>query len=194
MYLIKRSFDLIFSILLVTILSPLLLFIAILIKITSEGPAIFKQKRLGKNGQVFTIYKFRTMVENAEKIGAGIYIRENDKRITRLGRILRKTSLDEVPQLFNIIKNEMSFVGPRPPLPYHPYKYEDYSNEQKLRFTVLPGITGCSQIKVRNNASWDEKIKLDIEYVKKHSLLLDLKIIIITVYVVIKRKNIYKHK
>lgn len=191
MYLIKRFFDLLFSLIFIIVLSPLLLMISSLIKITSTGSVLFKQKRIGKYGKTFTIYKFRTMIENAEDIGSGIFIRNNDQRITKVGCFLRSTSLDELPQLFNIIKGEMSFVGPRPPLVNYPYKYMNYDDEQKLRFSVLPGISGYAQIKGRNKLSWEEKIKLDLEYINGFTLCLDIKIILLTIYKVIAREGIY---
>lgn len=194
MKIIKRIYETIIAITLIILLCPLMVLISLLIKLTSKGPVFFNQERLGKNGHIFIIYKFRTMVINAENFGSGIYTNESDNRITKIGRFLRKTSLDELPQLFNIIKGQMSFVGPRPPVPYHPYKYEDYTDEQRLRFTVLPGITGYAQILGRNSLSWDERIELDVYYVKNKSLLLDLKIIFLTFISVIKKENIYNHK
>src|SRR5699024_1422348 len=121
-------------------------------------------KRLGENGKKFEIYKFRTMIENAEKMGTGIFTSDEDPRITKVGHFLRKTSLDELPQIINIIKGEMSFVGPRPPVPYHPYKYDDYNEIQKKRFTVKPGVTGMAQVYGRNTLSWDERIEHDVKY------------------------------
>lgn len=142
---IKRILDFILSLLATIVLSPLFLVIAIIIKIDSRGPTFFLQERLGKDGKVFKIIKFRTMIPNAEKIGDGLKVKtESDNRITRIGKILRKTSLDELPQLINVIKGEMSIVGPRPPVTYHPHKYEEYREEQKIRFKVRPGITGFS--------------------------------------------------
>lgn len=158
---IKRIFDIVISIMALVILSPLLLIIGLAIKIGSKGPIFFTQKRLGKNGKEFNIYKFRTMVDNAENMGRGIFITESDNRITNIGKILRITSLDELPQLINVIKGDMSIVGPRPPLTYYPYVYDDYDFEKKQRFNVRPGITGYAQIKGRNNLNWNEKIKLE---------------------------------
>ena len=190
---IKRILDFILSLLATIVLSPLFLVIAIIIKIDSRGPTFFLQERLGKDGKVFKIIKFRTMIPNAEKIGDGLKVKtESDNRITRIGKILRKTSLDELPQLINVIKGEMSIVGPRPPVTYHPHKYEEYREEQKIRIKVRPGITGLAQIRVRNSASWDERIKIDIEYVDKISFTMDIKIVLKTVVKVFKKDNIYK--
>lgn len=189
---IKRILDFILSLLATIVLSPLFLVIAIIIKIDSRGPTFFLQERLGKDGKVFKIIKFRTMIPNAEKIGDGLKVKtESDNRITRIGKILRKTSLDELPQLINVIKGEMSIVGPRPPVTYHPHKYEEYREEQKIRFKVRPGITGLAQVRVRNSASWDERIKIDIEYVDKISFTMDIKIVLKTVVKVFKKDNIY---
>ncbi len=192
MRLIKRVLDFILSLIILIILSPLLLIIAVIIKLDSEGPILFKQERLGKDGKVFLIYKFRTMVDNAEKKGTGLFTNENDPRITKIGKFLRKTSLDELPQLINVLKGEMSIIGPRPPVPYHPYKYEDYSDEQRLRFTVLPGITGYAQVSGRNEIEWDQRIEYDVYYAKNWSLFLDLKIIFRTIKIVFKKEGIYR--
>lgn len=189
----KRILDFILSLIAIIILSPIMIIIAIIIKIDSKGPIFFKQERLGKNGKVFKIFKFRTMVVNAEHIGDGLKVKsENDNRITKIGKVLRKTSLDELPQLINVIKGEMSLIGPRPPVTYHPHKYDEYSEEQKKRFEVRPGITGLAQVKVRNFATWDERIEIDIEYINKVSLINDIKILFSTVISVLKKEKIYK--
>lgn len=188
---LKRIIDFIFSIILTIVISPLLIIIAILIRLDSKGRAIFKQERLGKNGEVFEIIKFRTMVKDAEKIGTGLSTYEWDPRVTRVGKHLRKFSLDELPQLFNIIKGDMSIIGPRPPVPYHPRTYEEYSEEQKLRFSVRPGITGYAQVKGRNSLTWDERIEYDIRYVKKLTFILDLKIFFLTIFKVFASKDIH---
>lgn len=189
---IKRLLDFVISLLGIIILSPILIIIALLIRLTSKGPAFFLQERLGKNGKVFRIIKFRTMVVNAEHIGSGLKINsEEDNRITKVGKVLRKTSLDELPQLINVIKGDMSIVGPRPPVTYFPHEYKDYTDEQKKRFEVRPGITGLAQVKVRNSATWDERINIDIEYVKKVTFIGDVKIILKTVGQVLKKENIY---
>lgn len=188
----KRVLDFLLSLIAIIILSPVLLIIAIVIKIDSKGPVFFLQERLGKDGKVFKIIKFRTMVVNAEKIGDGLKVKsENDDRITKVGKVLRKTSLDELPQFINVLKGDMSIVGPRPPVTYHPHKYEEYSDEQRKRFEVRPGITGLAQVRVRNSASWDDRIKIDVEYTEKISFIIDIKIFFETFLNIIKRKNIY---
>lgn len=190
-YYIKCVIDFILAVIGLVILSPLFLIIAILIKLDSKGPVFFLQDRLGKDGKVFKIYKFRTMVDGAINMGAGLRTDVGDSRITKVGNILRKTSLDEIPQLINIIKGEMSFIGPRPPVPYHPYEYDEYSAEQKKRFSIRPGISGYAQVELRNSGTWDERIELDLKYVKKMSFSFDLYIFFKSIWVVIKRKNIY---
>lgn len=187
----KNIFDYIGAAVGLILLSPIFIAVGILIKIDSKGPILFKQERLGKDGKVFTIYKFRTMVENAEKMGDGIFIYEGDNRITKLGDFLRRTSLDELPQLINILLGDMSFVGPRPPITYYPWKYEEYEERKKQRFKMKPGITGLAQIKGRNDLEWDEKIEYDIEYLRNFTFFLDLKILYKTFFSVMEKKNIY---
>lgn len=179
---IKRIFDLCICTVSMLILCPLFLVIGISIKMTSSGPVLFLQKRIGKDGKSFNIYKFRTMVENAENIGDGLIVKEEtDSRITLVGRYLRKTSLDELPQLINILNGTMSLIGPRPPVLYHPYDgYMNYPNWAKKRFKVRPGITGLSQVILRNSATWGERIKIDNTYVDKLSFMLDIKIFFAT--------------
>lgn len=191
----KRILDFILSLIAIIILSPVFLIIAIAIKIDSKGPIFFLQERLGKDGKVFKIIKFRTMVVNAEHIGDGLKVKsEKDNRITKIGKILRKTSLDELPQFVNVLKGDMTIIGPRPPVTYYPYKYEEYTEEQKNRFNVKPGITGLAQVKVRNSVSWDERIKIDLLYVKKVTFLSDIKIAILTFISVFNKKGIYIEK
>lgn len=193
---LKRLIDICGSLFGLVILSPLFIIIAISIKLTSEGPVIFKQERLGKDGKVFKIYKFRTMVVNAENIGDGLTVKsESDSRITKVGRILRKTSLDELPQLFNVLVGHMSLVGPRPPVTYHPYDgYNSYPNWAKKRFNMRPGITGLAQVKVRNSTTWDERIKVDNEYIDKFNIWFDIKILFLTIKSVFKSQNIYSNE
>lgn len=193
-YAVKEIADKIFAFLLILIFLPLFIVIAISIKLDSKGPVIFKQQRLGRYGKPFTIYKFRTMVDNAENIGSGIYTSQNDFRITKVGKVLRKTSMDELPQLFNILKGDMSFIGPRPPLVDHPYEYNAYNEKQKQRFKILPGITGYAQAFGRNSIRWPERIEMDIYYYKNFSLLFDVKIFIKTISTVITSKGTYSNR
>lgn len=179
---VKRFLDVTASFLGLVLLSPLLLAVSILIKIDSRGPVIFRQKRIGRNGKVFEIYKFRSMCVGAEKTGSGVYSGKGDARVTRIGKILRATSIDELPQLLNILKGEMSFVGPRPPLTYHPWKYEEYTDFQKRMFEVRPGITGWAQVNGRKDVEWHKRIELNVWYVDHMSLLLDIKIMFMTAF------------
>ncbi|GAA0343305.1 sugar transferase [Oceanobacillus oncorhynchi subsp. oncorhynchi] len=187
----KRTLDLILALALAIPLGVVGIIVAILIKLDNKGAIFFKQERVGKNGKVFKIYKFRTMIENAMNVGSGLSTFEGDPRVTKVGSLLRKTSLDEIPQLINVIKGEMSFVGPRPPVPYHPKKYEDYSNKDKKRFTVRPGITGYAQVKGRNSLTWAERFVFDNEYVDSQNLWLDIKIVFLTFHKIIKSENIH---
>lgn len=185
----KRAIDIIFSALLIIILSPLMLAIAVAVRIETPGAAIFKQQRLGKGGKVFTILKFRSMCLNAEATGTGVYSGEGDPRVTKTGRFIRATSLDELPQLFNIFAGQMSFIGPRPVLTYHPWPLSEYTEEQKRRFAVRPGITGYAQINGRKQTPWVTRIKYDLQYVDNFSLLTDIKILFLTVRKVFKRED-----
>ncbi len=189
----KRAIDLIGSLLGLVVLSPLLIVVAIWIKLDSKGPVFFYQERLGKNGETFNIIKFRTMVENAENIGSGLFTKsQDDPRITKSGSFLRKTSVDELPQLLNVLLGEMSLVGPRPPVTYFPYKgYISYPPWEKIRFTMRPGITGLAQVEVRKAKDWDERIKLDIEYVNNFNILLDFKILFHTVQKITHSEDVY---
>jgi len=193
---IKRLIDLAGGLIGLIVLSPLLLVISILIKLTSRGPVFFKQERLGKNGKVFSIIKFRTMVVNAEKIGDGLSVKsETDPRITRIGKYLRATSLDELPQLINVVLGQMSLVGPRPPVTYYPYDgYANYPDWAKTRFKMRPGMTGLAQVTVRNAVSWDERIKVDNIYIERFDIILDCKILLKTLIRILKPKNIYMDK
>ena len=182
---VKRFLDVTASFLGLVLLSPLLVAVSILIKIYSRGPIIFRQNRIGRNGKVFEIYKFRSMCVGAEKTGSGVYSGKGDARVTRIGKILRATSIDELPQLLNILKGEMSFVGPRPPLTYHPWKYEEYTDVQKRMFGVRPGITGWAQVNGRKDVEWHKRIELNVLYVDHMSLLLDIKIMFMTAFKVL---------
>lgn len=193
--LLKRFFDVVFSFLGLVILSPVFIILAIIIKLTSKGPVIFKQERLGINGTVFKMYKFRSMVMNAENMGTGLFNYENDPRVTAVGRVMRKTSLDEIPQLINVLKGDMSFVGPRPAVTYELGDYETLNKRYKKRFTVVPGITGLAQVCGRNNISWDEKVNFDNQYIDEFQtkgVLLDFIIIVKTFVNVFCSKDIYE--
>lgn len=186
---LKRFFDILAAALALVVFSPLLAVVAILVRATSEGPAIFRQQRIGKDGKVFEIYKFRSMCVGAEQTGTGVYSGKGDMRVTKIGKILRATSIDELPQLVNILKGDMSFVGPRPPLTYHPWNYEDYSETQLRMFEVRPGITGWAQVHGRKDVEWNHRIELNVWYVDHMSLLLDLKIMFLTFYKVLKNAD-----
>lgn len=193
---IKRLIDFFGSLIGLIILLPFLVFISIIVKSTSKGSIFFKQERLGRDGKIFKIIKFRTMVVGAEKMGDGLCVNnEDDIRITKIGRILRATSLDELPQLWNVIVGDMSLVGPRPPVTYHPYNgYDGYPVWAKLRFKMRPGITGLSQIIVRNAVSWEKRILIDVKYITNFNMLLDFKILFMTVQKVYYRESIYADK
>jgi lipopolysaccharide/colanic/teichoic acid biosynthesis glycosyltransferase len=181
---IKRILDLLLAIILLVLTLPVLLVAAILIKLTSKGPILFKQNRPGKNKKIFTIYKFRTMSVELTKNGRALLDKE---RLTFIGKVLRVTSIDELPQLINIIKGEMSFIGPRP------FLINDlgtYTSEQEIRFNVLPGITSWTAINGRNNLTIQQKYNLEIFYVQNISLKLDLLIFIKTILLVFSFKNV----
>lgn len=190
---VKRFIDVLGSGIGLLLLSPLFIIISILIKVTAPGPVFFMQERLGKDGKAFKIIKFRTMVVNAEKQGDGLFVYgTDDLRITRIGKILRKTSLDELPQLVNVFKGDMSLVGPRPPVTYFPYDgYDNYPDWAKKRFDMRPGITGLAQVKTRTTAPWDDRILIDNKYVETFSVIFDVKILFQTVLAVLGNKNIY---
>ena len=184
---LKRLLDVVFSSIGLILASPFMILIAILIKTTSTGPVFFLQERLGKKGKVFKIIKFRTMIVNAENIGTGVKVDgKEDARITKVGRFLRATSFDELPQLINVLKGDMSMVGPRPPVTYHPYKgYDNYPDWAKPRFEMRPGMTGLVQISTRSKASWDDRMRIDLEYIEKFNLLFDIRIILGTIKTVL---------
>jgi len=180
----KRAFDLIVTVPAIIVMSPLMAVISVLVMINLGSPVIFRQKRPGLNGKPFTIYKFRTMNDDRDAEGN---LLPDDKRITYLGKLLRKFSLDELPELWNVIKGDMSLVGPRPLLmEYLPY----YTKRERIRHSVRPGITGLSQINGRNYLNWDERLEMDVQYVKKISFLLDIKIIFNSIILTIFAKNV----
>ncbi|WP_053396886.1 sugar transferase [Vibrio nereis] len=172
----KRFIDVLFSIIGLVLLSPILLVLSFIIR-SDGGPALFRQVRVGLHGKEFEIFKFRSMIINAEQLG-GYSTQSNDLRITNIGKIIRKTSLDELPQLFNVLKGDMSLVGPRPNVPAQREEYDKLQWEK--RNSVLPGITGLAQATLRSKATWQERFELDIEYVNKSSLHYDFYIILLT--------------
>jgi lipopolysaccharide/colanic/teichoic acid biosynthesis glycosyltransferase len=181
---LKRAIDFTISGILLIVLSPLLLAVTIIIYLTMGRPAVFRHRRPGLHEKIFTLYKFRTMTDDRDKDGN---LLPNEERLTRAGRIIRKLSLDELPQLWNVLKGDMSLVGPRPLL----FDYlEHYSPKQRRRHDVIPGISGWAQVNGRNAISWEQKFELDVWYVDNFSIMLDLKIILMTVYKVIKRESI----
>ena len=181
---IKRILDFIISLIALIVFSPIMIIVAIIVYIKLGSPIIFKQDRPGKDGKVFKMYKFRTMLDSYNKFGEAL---PDEERLTTFGKILRSTSLDELPELINVIKGDMSLVGPRPLLVEY---LELYSEEQNRRHDVRPGITGWAQVNGRNSISWDEKLNLDVEYVDNLSFILDIKILFLTVYKVFKRDGI----
>lgn len=182
---IKRAMDFLVAVILLTVLSPLMLLAATLIAVNRDGPILFKQKRPGKDGKIFTVYKFRTMsTALIDRNGKEL---SDFERMTRIGKILRKTSIDELPQLFNIIKGDMSFIGPRPLLTEY---LGLYSPEQMRRHEVLPGISGWAQVNGRNTLTWEQKFAYDIYYVDHYSFLMDIKIFFKTVENVLRQDGI----
>ncbi len=194
---LKRAFDIIVCSIALIVLLPVWIAVAIAIKCDSKGPVLFGQERLTKNGRIFKMYKFRSMVVNAESMGAGLFNYENDPRVTKVGRFLRNTSIDELPQLWNVLKGDISLVGPRPCVTYELGDYETLNKRYKKRFQVRGGITGLAQVKGRNENSWDEKVGYDNEYIdlfQKQGFLLDIKILFWTVAKVFKKQDIYEEK
>lgn len=190
---VKRIFDLVSSLIAVVILIPVWIVIAIAIKVDTKGPVFFKQGRRTKDGRVFQMLKFRSMVVDAEKQGTGLFSYDNDPRVTKVGAFLRRTSLDELPQFFNVIMGDISVVGPRPCVTYELGDFDTLNKKYKKRFQVKGGITGLAQCKGRNENSWDEKVTLDGEYVdlfRKEGVWIDIKILWWTVTKVFQSSNI----
>lgn len=194
---IKRAFDILSSGILIVLLTPLWILISIAIKLDSEGPVFFKQGRRTKDGRVFQMLKFRSMVVNAEHMGTGLFNYENDPRVTKVGRKLRDSSLDELPQLFNIFMGDMSVVGPRPCVTYELGDFDTLNRKYKKRFQVKAGLTGLAQIKGRNDISWDEKVTYDNEYVdmfNRIGFLADIQIGIESMFQAFRHEKIYEKK
>jgi lipopolysaccharide/colanic/teichoic acid biosynthesis glycosyltransferase len=169
-----RAFDLLLAALLLAVTAPLLALAALAIRLESRGPVFYRQRRIGKDGVPFELWKLRTMVPGAEQMGAGIYVLEGDPRITRTGRLLRRFSLDELPNLVNVLKGDMAIVGPRPTVQE---QVDRYTDRQRRRLEVKPGITGWAQINGRTSLPWPERIELDVWYVEHRSVRLDLRIL-----------------
>lgn len=189
-FIIKDILDRILSLLILIILSPLFLIFSILIKLDSMGPVFFIQERVGKDGKIFKIIKFRTMYVGAEEKTKGKYIDEINPYLTKIGKFLRRWSLDELPELINVLKGEMSLVGPRPTLKYQVEKYDEI---QRRRLSVKPGITGWAQVNGRNRIPWNERIKLDLWYIENWNLLLDFIIILKTIFVIFKKESVFSN-
>lgn len=177
----KRFFDIVLAILALILTSPIMLITAIAIKLESKGPVIFVQKRVGKNGKVYDMYKFRSMCVGAEQQEGGVFCTKGDARVTKVGAFIRATSIDELPQAVNILKGEMSIIGPRPVLTYYPKNWEDYTEEELKRFEVLPGITGWAAVHGRKTNTVEARFAYDNYYVENLSMWLDIKIFFMTI-------------
>ncbi len=188
---LKPVADFLIALTALLLLSPLFLLVAIAIRLDSKGSAFFLQERLGLHGRVFKVYKFRSMSQGVNKMSGG-KLYENDPRITKIGAFIRKTSIDELPQLINILRGEMSFIGPRPPVTYFPKKYSEYNDFEKKRFDVKPGISGLAQIRCREIHDWDINIPIDVEYVENFSMKNDCILFLKSLLTFFKTDNIYR--
>ncbi len=185
----RRAFDLILSASALLVCAPLLIAAMIAIRLESKGPAIYRQRRVGRDGRQFDLLKLRTMVDGAERLGAGLAVNEDDSRITRVGALLRRTSLDELPNLINVLRGEMSIIGPRPTIPI---QVAQYDARQRRRLEVKPGITGWAQVNGRASLPWSERIELDLHYIEHRSLTLDIAILSRTLRLVLSGEGLYK--
>jgi lipopolysaccharide/colanic/teichoic acid biosynthesis glycosyltransferase len=186
---IRRAVDIVISALVLVLAAPVLAMAMVAIRLESRGKAIYRQRRIGRDGHPFDVLKLRTMVDGAEHIGAGLAVNENDSRITRVGALLRRTSLDELPNLVNVLRGEMSLIGPRPTLAV---QVEQYSERERGRLALKPGITGWAQVNGRTTLPWAQRIELDLYYIEHRSLALDLKILWRTVAMVLGGAGLYK--
>ena len=189
--LIVRAFDLAIAVLALVLTGPVLLAAIVAIRVETPGSPIYRQRRVGKDGEPFDLLKLRTMVSGAEEIGAGLAVNEGDPRITRVGGWLRRFSLDELPNLINVLRGEMSIVGPRPTIQA---QVDQYTERQRRRLEVKPGITGWAQVNGRASLPWHERIELDVWYVEHRSLLLDVKILVRTLRLLLSGEGLYKGK
>jgi lipopolysaccharide/colanic/teichoic acid biosynthesis glycosyltransferase len=186
---IRRLIDIVISTLTLILAMPVLALAVLAVRLESRGPVIYRQRRAGRDGRAFDVFKLRTMVDGAEHLGAGLAVNANDSRITRVGAFLRRTSLDELPNLVNVLRGEMSLIGPRPTLPA---QVDQYTHRQRGRLTVKPGITGWAQVNGRASLPWAERIELDLYYVEHRSLALDLRILLRTPAMVLGGSGLYK--
>jgi lipopolysaccharide/colanic/teichoic acid biosynthesis glycosyltransferase len=177
-----RALDTLVATVALIVLAPLLLIAAIAIKLGSRGPVLYRQRRVGRGDREFEMFKLRTMVQGSDPVGVGTIVTRDDPRVTAAGRFLRRTSLDEVPNLINVLRGEMAIVGPRPTIPA---QVDDYTPHQRRRHEVLPGITGWAQVQGRAGIPWEERIELDVEYVDRRSAALDLRILFRTAWLVV---------
>jgi lipopolysaccharide/colanic/teichoic acid biosynthesis glycosyltransferase len=182
-----RALDLLIAAVALIVLSPFLLAAAVAIKLGSRGPVVYRQRRVGRDGAAFEMWKLRTMVAGSDPVGVGTVVTRGDPRVTAAGRFLRRTSLDEVPNLVNVLRGEMAIVGPRPTIPA---QVDDYTPRQNRRHEVLPGITGWAQVQGRAGIPWEERIELDVEYVDRRSLALDARILAKTLWLVVSGKGL----
>jgi lipopolysaccharide/colanic/teichoic acid biosynthesis glycosyltransferase len=186
---LRRAFDLVVALAGLALTSPIMLGAVVAIRLESAGHPIYRQRRVGKDGAEFDVYKLRTMVAGAEHVGAGLAVTEGDLRITRVGNLLRRTSLDELPNLVNVVRGEMSIIGPRPTVPV---QVAQYTARERGRLALKPGITGWAQVNGRTSLPWSQRIELDLWYIEHRSLRLDLDILVRTVRMVLKGSGLYK--
>jgi lipopolysaccharide/colanic/teichoic acid biosynthesis glycosyltransferase len=185
----RRAIDIVVSATALGLAAPILGLAMLAVRLESRGPAIYRQRRAGLNGRPFDVYKLRTMVDGAEHVGAGLAVNTDDPRITRVGALLRRSSLDELPNLFNVLRGDMSLIGPRPTLPV---QVAQYTERQRGRLAVRPGITGWAQVNGRASLPWAERIELDLHYIENRSLALDLQIVWRTIAMVLGGSGLYK--
>jgi lipopolysaccharide/colanic/teichoic acid biosynthesis glycosyltransferase len=186
---VRRAFDVVVAGTALLVASPVLALAIVAVRLESRGGAFYRQRRVGKDGRPFDVLKLRTMVTGAEHMGAGLAVSEGDTRITRVGRLLRRTSLDELPNLVNVLRGEMAIVGPRPTVPV---QVDRYTERQRGRLAVKPGITGWAQVNGRTELPWDERIELDLWYIEHRSWRLDLRILWLTVRMVFGGEGLYR--
>jgi lipopolysaccharide/colanic/teichoic acid biosynthesis glycosyltransferase len=185
----KRALDIALASLGLALGAPVLAAAVVAIRLETPGHPIYRQRRIGKDGRAFDLYKLRTMVHGAEHVGAGMAVNEGDPRITRVGSLLRRTSLDELPNLLNVLRGDMSIVGPRPTIPV---QVDQYTQRQRARLRVRPGITGWAQVNGRASLPWSERIELDLWYVEHQSLALDMRILARTLAILLRGQGLYK--